>query len=115
VFGIAGLVGYLRASRPQAISCRSDEVRRDYSAAIILDSPAASSDEPARPLPWGRQAGRMRGGETARLRLVLIILGVILVVAAVAGGIAVHYLLWLLLILALVVFAIGALTGRITE
>jgi hypothetical protein len=49
------------------------------------------------------------------LRLVLIILGVILLVAAVAGGIAVDSLLWLLLILALVVFAIGALTGRITE
>jgi hypothetical protein len=49
------------------------------------------------------------------LRLVAIILGVILAVAAVAGGIAVDELFWLLLILALVVFAIGALTGRITE
>jgi hypothetical protein len=49
------------------------------------------------------------------MRLVLVILGVILVVAAIAGGIAVSKLLWLLLILALVVFAIGALTGRITE
>jgi hypothetical protein len=36
-------------------------------------------------------------------------------VAAVAGGIAASKLLWLLLILAVVVFAIGALTGRITE
>ena len=34
------------------------------------------------------------------MRLLLIILGVILLVAAVAGGIAVHSLLWLLLILA---------------
>jgi hypothetical protein len=49
------------------------------------------------------------------MRLVLIILGVILLVAAVAGGIAVSKLLWFLLILALVVFAIGAFTGRITE
>jgi uncharacterized protein (DUF983 family) len=57
----------------------------------------------------------MRGGGDGTLRLVLIILGVILLVAAVAGGIAVDSLLWLLLILALVVFAIGALTGRITE
>jgi hypothetical protein len=38
-----------------------------------------------------------------------------LLVAAVAGGIAVSKLLWLLLILALVVFAIGVFTGRITE
>ena len=49
------------------------------------------------------------------MRLLLFIVGVILLAAAVAGGIAVHSLLWLLLILALVVFAIGALTGRITE
>ena len=47
------------------------------------------------------------------MRLALFILGVILVVAAVAGGIAVHSLLWLLLILALVVFAVGVFTGRI--
>jgi hypothetical protein len=47
------------------------------------------------------------------LRLIAIILGVLLGVAAVVGGIAVDKLLWLLLILALVVFAIGALTGRI--
>jgi hypothetical protein len=40
---------------------------------------------------------------------------VILLVAAIAGGIAVSKLLWFLLILALVVFAVGALTGRITE
>ena len=58
---------------------------------------------------------RVCAAERGTLRLVLIILGVILLVAAVAGGIAVHGLLWLLLILALVVFAIGALTGRITE
>jgi hypothetical protein len=49
------------------------------------------------------------------MRTLLIILGVILLVAAVAGGLAVDNLLWLLLILALVVFAIGAFTGRITE
>jgi hypothetical protein len=49
------------------------------------------------------------------MRFVLVVLGVILLVAAVAGGIAVSKLLWLLLILALVVFAIGAFTGRITE
>jgi hypothetical protein len=49
------------------------------------------------------------------MRLALLILGVILLVAAIAGGIAVSKLLWFLLILALVVFAVGALTGRITE
>ena len=49
------------------------------------------------------------------MQLLLIILGIILVVAALVGGIAIHSLLWLLLIVALVVFAIGALTGRITE
>ena len=47
--------------------------------------------------------------------VVLISLGVILVVAAVAGGLAVHSLLWLLLILALIVFAIGVFTGRIDD
>jgi thiosulfate reductase cytochrome b subunit len=49
------------------------------------------------------------------MRLVLIILGVIFLVAAIAGGIAVHELLWLLLIGVLVVFAIGVFTGRIEE
>ena len=49
------------------------------------------------------------------MRLALIILGVILAVAAVAGGLALSSLLWLLLILALVVFAVGVFTGRITE
>lgn len=49
------------------------------------------------------------------MRTVLIALGVILLVVAVAGGLAVNNLLWLLLILALVVFAIGAFSGRITE
>ena len=47
------------------------------------------------------------------MRLIAIILGVLLGVAAVAGGIAVDRLFFLLLILALVAFAIGALTGRI--
>jgi hypothetical protein len=47
------------------------------------------------------------------LRLIAIIVGVLLGVAAVAGGIAVDRLLWLLLILALIAFAIGALTDRI--
>ena len=46
---------------------------------------------------------------------VLVIIGIILIAAAIAGGIAVSKLLWLLLIAALVVFAIGALTGRISE
>jgi hypothetical protein len=59
-----------------------------------------------------RKNARRRHGT---LRLVAIILGVLLGVAAVAGGIALDRLFWLLLILALVVFAIGALTGRITE
>jgi fatty acid desaturase len=63
--------------------------------------------------PASRENAPRRKGGT--MRLVLVILGVILVVAAIAGGIAVSKLLWLLLILALVVFAIGALTGRITE
>jgi hypothetical protein len=49
------------------------------------------------------------------MNLLLIILGIILVIAAIGGGIALHSLFWLLLIVALVVFAIGALTGRITE
>ena len=49
------------------------------------------------------------------MQLVLIILGIILVVAAIGGGIAIHNLFWLLLIVALVVFAIGVFTGRITE
>ena len=49
------------------------------------------------------------------MRFVLIILGMILVVAAVVGGLAIHSLLWLLLIAALVVFAIGVFTGRIDE
>ena len=47
------------------------------------------------------------------MRLIAIILGVLLGVAAVGGGIAVDRLFFLLLILALVAFAIGALTGRI--
>jgi hypothetical protein len=49
------------------------------------------------------------------MQLLLIIFGIILAVAAIVGGIALHALFWLLLIVALVVFAIGALTGRITE
>ena len=49
------------------------------------------------------------------MRFVLIILGMILVVAAVVGGLAIDSLLWLLLIAALVVFAIGVFTGRIDE
>jgi len=49
------------------------------------------------------------------MQLLLIIFGIILVVAAIAGGIALHSLFWLLLIVALVVFAIGVFTGRITE
>ena len=49
------------------------------------------------------------------MKLVFIILGVIIGAAAISGGILVSNLLWFLLILALVVFAIGALTGRITE
>jgi hypothetical protein len=49
------------------------------------------------------------------MRVVLFILAVILFAAAIAGGIAVSKLLWLLLILALIVFAIGVFTGRIDE
>ena len=49
------------------------------------------------------------------MRLLLIIFGFILVAAAVGGGIAIHSLFWLLLIVALVVFAIGVFTGKITE
>ena len=55
------------------------------------------------------------GRRDESMQLLLIIFGIILVVAALVGGIAIHSLLWLLLIVALVVFAIGALTGRITE
>jgi hypothetical protein len=49
------------------------------------------------------------------MRVVLFILAVILFTAAIAGGIAVSKLLWLLVILALIVFAIGVFTGRIDE
>ena len=49
------------------------------------------------------------------MKLVLFGLGLILVVAAVVGGIAIHGLLWLLLILALIAFAIGVFTGRIDD
>lgn len=49
------------------------------------------------------------------MRVVLFILAVILFAAAIAGGIAVSKLLWLLVILALIVFAIGVFTGRIDE
>ncbi|MGH3038822.1 MAG: hypothetical protein ACRDLZ_05370, partial [Gaiellaceae bacterium] len=45
----------------------------------------------------------------------LIVLLVLLVAFAIAGGVMLSKLLWLLLILALVVFAVGAFTGRITE
>ena len=62
----------------------------------------------------GRENGRP-GRRDGSMQLLLIIFGIILVVAALAGGIAIHSLFWLLLIVALVVFAIGALTGRITE
>jgi hypothetical protein len=50
-----------------------------------------------------------------KMTAVLVIIGLILIAAAIAGGIAVSKLLWLLLIAALVVFAIGAFTGRISE
>jgi hypothetical protein len=56
-------------------------------------------------------ASRSYGKMTA----VLVIIGLILIAAAIAGGIAVSKLLWLLLIAALVVFAVGAFTGRISE
>jgi NAD/NADP transhydrogenase beta subunit len=86
----------------------------DYRGAIVLDS-----QQLALARLWGpcKVVGKPRvcAAERGTLRLVLIILGVILLVAAVAGGIAVHALLWLLAILGLVAFAIGALTGRITE
>lgn len=49
------------------------------------------------------------------MKALLFILGVILLIAAVVGGVAVHKLFWLLLIVGLAVFAWGALTGRITE
>jgi len=54
-----------------------------------------------------------RGAST--MKALLFILGVILLIAAVVGGIAVHKLFWLLLILGLAAFAWAALTGRITE
>lgn len=49
------------------------------------------------------------------MRVALFILAVILFAAAIAGGIAVSKLLWLVVILALIVFAIGVFTGRIDE
>ena len=49
------------------------------------------------------------------MRLVLFVFAFILVVAAVVGGVAVSSLLWLLLIAALVSFAVGVFTGRIDE
>lgn len=48
------------------------------------------------------------------MKALLFIIGVI-VLLAVVGGIVVHKLFWLLLIVGLAVFAWGALTGRITE
>ena len=65
-------------------------------------------------LMWStsRENARRRDGT---LRLAAIILGVLLAVAAIVGGLALDRLFWLLLILAMVVFVIGALTGRITE
>jgi Flp pilus assembly protein TadB len=63
------------------------------------------------PCQSGRRAGRIRPAR----RVVLFILAVILFAAAIAGGIAVSKLLWLLVILALIVFAIGVFTGRIDE
>ena len=65
-----------------------------------------------------RAPGRENGCPGRRddsMQLLLIIFGIILAVAAIVGGITLHALFWLLLIVALVVFAIGALTGRITE
>jgi hypothetical protein len=58
---------------------------------------------------------KLRWDTYCKMTVVLIILGLILVAAAIAGGIAVSKLLWLLLIAALVVFAVGVFTGRITE
>jgi hypothetical protein len=49
------------------------------------------------------------------MRVALFILAVIVFAAAIAGGIAVSKLFWLLVILALVVFAIGVFTGRVNE
>jgi hypothetical protein len=49
------------------------------------------------------------------MRVVLIVLGTILLVVAVVAGIAVHSLFLLLVIPALIVFAIGVFTGRIEE
>jgi hypothetical protein len=45
----------------------------------------------------------------------LIILLLILLALAIGGGIYIHQLFWLLLILVLVGFAVGVFTGRITE
>jgi hypothetical protein len=45
----------------------------------------------------------------------LIILLLILLALAIGGGIWIHQLFWLLLILVLVGFAVGVFTGRITE
>jgi hypothetical protein len=53
-----------------------------------------------------------RGAST--MTALLLILGVIVLVA-VFGGLLVHNLFWLVLILGLGVFAWAALTGRITE
>jgi len=49
------------------------------------------------------------------MRVVLFVLAVIIFAFLIAGGIAVSKLLWLLLILAAIVFAIGVFTGRIDE
>ena len=65
------------------------------------------------PLSRGRENERM--ARVDEMKMVLIIVGVILVAAAISGGVLVSNLLWFLLILALVVFAIGVYTGRITE
>ena len=49
------------------------------------------------------------------MKTLFIILGIIFVAAAIGGGLIIHNLLWFLLILALIVFAIGVYSGRITE
>ena len=49
------------------------------------------------------------------MKLGLFSLGLILLVVAVVGGVAIHTLFFLLVILALVAFAVGVFTGRIDE
>jgi len=63
--------------------------------------------------PLARRPALRDNGQT--MRLVLFGLAFVLLAAAVIGGLTIHALLFLLVIAALVSFAIGVFTGRIDD